>query len=785
MNESRTIKKIAVDGRSLLLKVITSRGIGHYVTNFLKTLAKTYSDLQITLYFEKGSDITSVKEKFCENNFIFDFYELNKKISGELFLIPDPMTIYMGFDSPFRFVSNDIPVSIIFYDFNPIIYKEYFDKWDKNEQGFYLERLEQIKEIQPQILAISEYTKSDVIKYLDYKDEKVTPILAGLNESHKLQEHSKEEIENTLRKYHIEPPFFLTVGSCETHKNFEFSVSSILSLQGEYYLKFNSNVPKLVVVGDIKDPYKMSCKELLDQKGIKDIIFTDYVSQKELGCLYSAATALLFPSSAEGFGFPVLEAMANKCAVITCPKTSIPEIAGPCALYVEPNDEKSMVSIMQKLLDDDNYRKNIIEKGFRRSELFSWEKSVRKAMSGWEKLQADKQHSTDKEIQNIQIKNEIKNVAIDARFFSYQEIPFSTNGKYGIYLINSLANKYPNINFELLIERKTDRSILEKIFPQIKINYLTLDKRCEADLLFIPAPLFIKSTYDSPFRLFSNIPTSTLITDLSALKYREMILNNFSAENRLSFSSRIDQLKDSVKQILVPSNYLKEEVINYLSFQEEQIFKVEVGNCLNPNQHITNKEEILRSLKITRPYFLWTGNCLPYKNFEPTLIAYLNYVEVCKNNNLTIPQFVITGNIYEPYKLHYLKYITDNKLQDNIIFTHIIPNEYMGMVYQSAEALLLPSDNEEVGLSILEAILNGCPVIATNRGSIPEFSNNCAIYIDPNNTPEYVKTLYNVSNDKNLREELKNKSNTVSKLFSWDIVAQKVYEAWNKIYLSN
>ncbi len=382
---SNRVTKVTVDARSLLYKEITIRGIGHYVKNLLHAIAKTHPEIKLTLDVEEGTNISQLQQEFTEPNIDFSFYGPAYPLDAELFFVPDPMSIMPNYRSPFS-ITRNIKISCIFYDFNPLVYHKYFEMWNVIQQNDYMTRLEEIKRIKPQILAISESTKKGCIEILNYNQDNIEVIMAGLNESHLLQEHTDFEINEVLKRFNIKQPFFLTVGSCELHKNFGFSITSIISLLTDYYNRQIKDIPYLVVVGDDKDPYKMAYKELLYSKGVNNFIFTGYLSQKDLGCLYTKATALLFPSSSEGFGLPVLEAMANKCAVITTRNGALPEVAGDAGVYVNVDDVDAMKAAMLKLMYDENYRHNLIDIGYKRSMNFSWEKTAEKTVQAWNKL---------------------------------------------------------------------------------------------------------------------------------------------------------------------------------------------------------------------------------------------------------------------------------------------------------------------------------------------------------------------------------------------------------------
>src|SRR6185436_17366874 len=117
-----------------------------------------------------------------------------------------------------------------------------------------------------------------------------------------------------------------------------------------------------------------------------DIIFTGFIPRVELEALYQDATALLFLSRYEGFGFPVLEAMAQGCPVITTNVTSLPEVAGDAAITFDPGDAVGVAQEMQRLLGSFTRREEFRRKGFAQAAKFTWEKTARKTIAAWERM---------------------------------------------------------------------------------------------------------------------------------------------------------------------------------------------------------------------------------------------------------------------------------------------------------------------------------------------------------------------------------------------------------------
>jgi len=119
----------------------------------------------------------------------------------------------------------------------------------------------------------------------------------------------------------------------------------------------------------------------------REVIFLGYVPEEELPYLYNGADLLLYPSLYEGFGFPILEAMACGTPVITSNISSLPEVAGKAAVLVDPMDEKGLKLAIESLISDKNTYVRYQELGFARVKKFSWERCAMKTLDVYESLQ--------------------------------------------------------------------------------------------------------------------------------------------------------------------------------------------------------------------------------------------------------------------------------------------------------------------------------------------------------------------------------------------------------------
>ncbi|TSC87748.1 MAG: Glycosyl transferase, group 1 [Microgenomates group bacterium Gr01-1014_7] len=175
---------------------------------------------------------------------------------------------------------------------------------------------------------------------------------------------SKVKSKKVLDKFDIKPPYTFYVGNAHPHKNVEGLITAFLKLR-----ETNPDLKLILAGGD--SYFWQRIKKDQQEKGI---IYAGFVTDEELVALYKNAECLIIPSFEEGFGLPVLEAMALGCPVVTSNTASLPEVAGKAAIYFDPNKIDDMVNKISQVLKNVNLRKKLIEKGKNRVKLFSWKK---------------------------------------------------------------------------------------------------------------------------------------------------------------------------------------------------------------------------------------------------------------------------------------------------------------------------------------------------------------------------------------------------------------------------
>jgi glycosyltransferase involved in cell wall biosynthesis len=212
------------------------------------------------------------------------------------------------------------------------------------------------------ILTVSNFSKSEIIKYLKVDSSKIEVIYNAVSDfftyDFKIREDSSFK---TLEKF----KYILAVSSIDPRKNLQFLIKSFEELDLDGY--------KLVLVGKSSSHFNVILKT-----DSSNIIFTGFVSDAELSFLYKNADLFVYPSLYEGFGIPPLEAMKNNCAVILSNIPSLKEVYDDAALYINPNDISDLKNSILKFINNPILKDEFIKKGYNRTKLFTWEISGEK-----------------------------------------------------------------------------------------------------------------------------------------------------------------------------------------------------------------------------------------------------------------------------------------------------------------------------------------------------------------------------------------------------------------------
>ncbi|WP_213991159.1 glycosyltransferase family 1 protein [Sodalis sp. dw_96] len=216
------------------------------------------------------------------------------------------------------------------------------------------------------IFTVSDFSRQKIISWAGIDPNKIVNVGNGVSPAFNLKV--------TLHRFEYD--YVLCVSNRKIHKNEQRTICAFVE----------ANLPngiKLVFTGEKTEELELLINELDAED---KVVFTGFVKEDELPALYKGALVLIFVSLYEGFGLPVIEAMACGTPVITSNTSSLPEIAGDAAILVDPEDTKEIALSLNRVIDDDVLRATMIKKGIKQAEKFTWDITAKKIETSIEQV---------------------------------------------------------------------------------------------------------------------------------------------------------------------------------------------------------------------------------------------------------------------------------------------------------------------------------------------------------------------------------------------------------------
>ena len=356
--------KILIDGIAYSLK--KTGGVRRYFDGLLPNLKKLDKNLEIELFLPKKIPTPPPKTIFEPLLGPINEIILRRQwesIKGDIF-----HTTYYT-----RHPDKKIPQVVTVYD---MIYEKFPQYFSSKKNQFFKKQKKKAVESADALICISKNTKKDILKFFQVDENKISVIYPGVNLNFK-KISDKFKKNKFLQKYKIKKPYLLFVGPRGRYKNFLFFVKAYASW--EKNLNFD-----LIVVGGTK--FSNEEGQYLNKLGVKNKAFNfRYVTDKDLSLFYNCAYAFIFPSLYEGFGLPLLEAMACGTLCLASNKSSFPEIGRNSILYFDPEKPHDILKNLNQSLHKDK-RLKLIEKSLKRAKDFSFKKTAKQTLEVYKRL---------------------------------------------------------------------------------------------------------------------------------------------------------------------------------------------------------------------------------------------------------------------------------------------------------------------------------------------------------------------------------------------------------------
>ena len=360
---------IAVNTRLLIANKL--EGIGWFTYETLKRITTQHPEHKFFFIFDRDYDPQFIFSDNVEPIIQFPqarhpilYYtwfeialpRLFDKLKPDLFLSPD------GFLS----LKSNVKSLTVFHDLNFEHYPQDIPYWTRR---YYRRYFPKYAAKATRIATVSEFSKADIVKQYHVPAGKIDVVYDGANETY--QPVDKLERQKTRMKHAGGHPYFVFIGSLHPRKNLVNLFRAF-----DLFKKSNPSDVKLLIVGakkwwtsDIDAAYNRMVFS-------DDVLFKGRMNVEELKNVLGSALALTYVSYFEGFGIPIVEAFQAEVPVITSNVTSMPEVAGDAALFVDPFDPESIAEALYKAYQYESLRNDLIIRGNRRKKLFSWQQTA-------------------------------------------------------------------------------------------------------------------------------------------------------------------------------------------------------------------------------------------------------------------------------------------------------------------------------------------------------------------------------------------------------------------------
>lgn len=365
--------RVAIDIRHLTHPQLS--GVGLYTVNLIRSLARIAPAVEFIL-FASGSkktlarlpiitapNITIIKKQI-PNRLLFALLRLPGGPTLESFL-PHPVDCWLFPDA--NIIRTNLPYALTVHDLSHDILPQFFTLKDRLRNR--IANVNQLTNKANIILAVSHNTKQDLVNRWHINQDKI--IVTHLGVGSQFTPHVAPSDTNYQRGYGLNGPYILSLGTQEPRKNVESIIAA--------FNNFRASSPtrlQLAIGGAKGWKYHSILDAAKASPYSADIVFLGYIHEKHKPALYRGAQAFLFPSFYEGFGLPVLEAMACSTPVITSFTSSLPELVGDAGLLTDPFNITDLTTALSQLLTSPSLQQTFRAQGPLRARLFTWDKTA-------------------------------------------------------------------------------------------------------------------------------------------------------------------------------------------------------------------------------------------------------------------------------------------------------------------------------------------------------------------------------------------------------------------------
>jgi len=676
----------------------------------------------------------------------------------------------LGLDSP--------PISLLFYDLIPLAQpKQYLDQ-EPHFKIFYERKISQLKQANV-LLGISEFACQQAVELLNISPARVVNISAASDLQALTDNEDLILDQDRLKALEVSIPFILYAGGGDARKNIRGQIEAFLSLPTEI-----QNSHQLVLAGHniILNHHTQGLDTQALQSALKSkkILVTEYVEDKDLICLYRNCSVFVFPSFAEGFGLPPLEAMSFGAPVIAANTTSLPEVIGLEEALFDPHSIPSIVNKIVLALNNADFKARLIQHGLEQAKKFTWGNSAKLTLKAFEQFS-----TTQDNLPSIpSTENFLSQNLYQQLISKISAIPFSKKNPHQTDLINcaqAISQSFPQqkmmprlfVDISELAQRdartgiqRVTRSILTELLNhppegyQVEPVYGTTDlpgyrnaRQYIAGLIGKPKlnlidDLIEPSAGDIFLGLDLQHHTTRVQSKFLAQMRRDGVFVCFVVYDLLPIhfpkfwpaENFVHKVHEEWLRVICQSDaaicisaavadelkkWITQNKIPHPSNFISSWFHLGADLNAFPTRGIPeNAEDIITKLK-SRASFLLVGTLEPRKSYPQVLAAFntlwqegldINLIIVGKNGWLV-------DSLVKEIKQH-------PELDQRFFWLESVSDEFLDVIYENSSCLIAASYGEGFGLPLIEAAQHNLPIIARNLPVFKEVAKDSALYFD-------------------------------------------------------
>lgn len=560
-------------------------------------------------------------------------------------------------------------------------------------------------------------------------------------------------------------PYFIAIGCRQPRKN----TAGLLRAFQQVVKSAKGQPPKLVLTHatDAEDP---AVAALLRDTGLREHVLPQaHLPEQELAALLSGAVALAYPSFYEGFGLPVLQAMAAGVPVICSDAESLKEISGGAAVHVPVEDQAGLAGAMNAVLADASLRQELILRGFARVRAFSWDLAAEKTIEVYRAASTEPAPIPSSPLPNATPPSPVVKpaksgkairVAIDARMLV---APRTGTGKYTAEILPELLEVARDAEFVLIGPEQ-----LDNLNPPAHARIVST-VRAGAETLLNPAweqfsqvsALSACDVYFSPTGILpiaSRCPAVTVAHDF-AFEDRPQ---DFEPRLREHLSKWVRRSCEIARRIVCVSEFTKDRAARLYSVPPDRLRVVHHGRpraSLPPRQNAPRERTVL-----------CVSAFEPNKNQKILLEA---FASIARTDRVRLVLAGRRGRALDPLQ----RMAASLGIADSVSFDVDAPDSRLAELYREATVFAFPSLYEGFGLPVLEAMTTGIPVIASDIPACREVMGEDGIYASPESASAWLSALSTILQSKDLAGIRGDSGRRRAEEFSWERTARETWSA--------